>query len=344
MTRRFIALALLLIPLIAAQASAPIFVFDQPFWVNLHHYLYVLGRVEAKMPDVERRAVAGAPADEQAGLARLAEADRRLWRQSVSAYASGLSRKDAVFDDELVNATAVLTKIASSAPVTGAGLDAATVSALERAAPLYRKAWWPAHEAANRRRIDELGRLVDTHGAAMLAFITRVYQEEWPRAGYPVRIAAFSNWAGAYSTGGQILVMSSLDEGTTGPYGLEILFHEAMHQWDDAIARRLAAAAKQASVSTVPDALTHAMIFYTAGEATRRVIPGHVPYAERGGMWTQARMAPFRAALDRHWKPYLDGQGTLASALAALLKDAGTRVREYAVRGYQERTAQSSFF
>lgn len=318
---RRLALAFIVVPLIAAQARAPIVTFDQPFWVNLHHYLYVLGRVEAKMPDVQRRAVAAAPADEQAGLAKLTEAERRLWRESVAAYAAGLSKSDAVFDDVMVDATSALIKVATTGSVRGAGLDAATTSALERAAPLYRKAWWPDHEEANRRRIGELQRLVDAHGATMLAFITRAYQEEWPRAGYPVRIAAFANWSGAYSTRGQVLVMSSLDDGTTGPYGLEILFHETMHQWDDAIARRLTAAAKQAGVATVPDNLTHAMIFYTAGEAARRVIPDHVPYAERGGMWKQARMAPFRGALDRHWKPYLDGQGTLAAALGAMLKD-----------------------
>jgi hypothetical protein len=321
MRRRLLALVLLLVPAVAAQQRAPIFGFDQPFWVNLHHYLYVLGRVDAKMPDVERRAVAGAPADERTGLAALTETERRIWRESVLAYASGLSRKDAVFDDDMVRATGALTTAGDFATLKDLGLDAATASALERAAPLYRKAWWPAHETANRRRIAELQRLVAAHGGAMLAFITRAYQEEWPAAGYPVRIAAFANWAGAYSTRGQVLVMSSLDDGTTGPYGLEILFHEAMHQWDDAIARRLEAAAKQAGLPNVPDALTHAMIFYTAGEATRRVIPGHVPYAERGGMWKQARMAPFRAALDRHWKPYLDGQGSLAAALVALLKD-----------------------
>ena len=114
--------------------------------------------------------------------------------------------------------------------------------------------------------------------------------------------------------------MSSLDEGTRGTLGLEIVFHEAMHQWDDAIDLRLRDAAKRAQVAQVPDNLTHAMIFYTAGEATRRAIPGHVPYAELNGMWKQSRIAAFREALDRHWKPYLDGRGSLGAALEALLK------------------------
>ena len=57
---------------LAAQTSSPIFRFETDgFWLNLHHFLYVLGRVEAKMPDITRDAVAGAPADEAAGLKSL---------------------------------------------------------------------------------------------------------------------------------------------------------------------------------------------------------------------------------------------------------------------------------
>ena len=313
------ALIVALVSPLAAQTPR-IFVFDQPFWLNLHHYLYVLGRVEAKMPDIKRRAVAAAPADQDAGLAALSEGERQAWRESVSAYAKGLSLKDVVFDDEIVNASNALQKAGNAASVAGLGLDAATTAALDRAAPVYRKAWWAKHESANRARIAELEGLIAQHGPAMLAGVTRVYQEKWPAEGYPVRMAAFSNWAGAYSTRGQLLVMASLDEGSSGPYGLEIAFHEAMHQWDNPMYVRLQAAAKRAQVSRIPDSLSHAMIFYTAGEAARRVMPSHVPYAERGGMWKQGQFAPFRAALDQHWKPYLDGTGSLDAALDALIK------------------------
>lgn len=41
----------------AAPSPAKIFVFAQPFWVNLHHFLYVLGRAENRAPDRARRAV-----------------------------------------------------------------------------------------------------------------------------------------------------------------------------------------------------------------------------------------------------------------------------------------------
>src|ERR1041384_259689 len=50
----------------------PIFIFhDDEFWLNLHHFLYVLGRAENKTRDSARPAVSGAPADEQRGFAAL---------------------------------------------------------------------------------------------------------------------------------------------------------------------------------------------------------------------------------------------------------------------------------
>jgi hypothetical protein len=48
----------------AAQAPppSPIFTFEaDEFWLNLHHFLHVLGRAQAKTPDASRSAVAGAP-------------------------------------------------------------------------------------------------------------------------------------------------------------------------------------------------------------------------------------------------------------------------------------------
>lgn len=310
--------ALCQLPLAAQQ---PIFRFQPDgFWLNLHHYLYVLGRAEAQMPDRQRRAVAGAPADQTAMLPTLSESERQAWSAAVTAYATGLSKKDTVFDNDLVAITTTFQQQPDARALNGAKLDPALLSVVERAAPVYRKAWWPAHQKANRGQVAELQALVDQHGAAMLKFITRAYQQPWPADGYPVNISAFSNWAGAYSTGDRLLVVSSLDPGTKGMQGLEIVFHEAMHQWDRPVYARLAALAKQHGTPPVQDSLTHAMIFYTAGEAARAVAPAHVPYAEANGLWKQKGLGSLKGALDAAWKPYLEGKGTLDEALIALLK------------------------
>ena len=70
------------------------------------------------------------------------------------------------------------------------------------------------------------------------------------------------------------------------------------------------------------------MIFFTAGEAVRRVEPTHVPVADALGVWPKRlsgaslpaqRLKPL---LEEVWKPYLEGRGTRDEALAVLVAKA----------------------
>ena len=174
---------------------------------------------------------------------------------------------------------------------------------------------------ANHARVDEYARQLEQHGDKVRAFVTRAYQESWPRGGYPI------NLSGVLQTGPApirptaiCIVVSSLDEGTRGSLGLESIFHEAMHQWDNPMLGRLGRLSKEHQTPPPREGITHALIWYTAGDAVKRQIPGHVGYAETGGMWQQKGLGSFKTGLDAHWKPYLDGKGTLDAALVALLK------------------------
>jgi len=60
------------------------------------------------------------------------------------------------------------------------------------------------------------------------------------------------------------------------------------------------------------------MIFYTAGEALRRAVPGHVPYAEKNGVWARGK-EPVKRALDSAWRPWLDDKITSEQAIADLV-------------------------
>src|SRR5262249_18982161 len=193
------------------------------------------------------------------------------------------------------------------------------------AAPIYRRIWWPQHREANRAWQVTMQKLVEQYGATVLVFITKAYKLDWPATGFPVHVSAFSNWAGAYSTEGSLLVLSSLDGGTQGDYGLESIFHEAMHQWDEQIEAALKREAQKLN-KTVPNDLSHALIFFTAGQAVRQVMPNHVPYAEKFGVW-QRGMGTFREVLAEVWKPYLDGRGTRDEAFAELIRRTGADVK-----------------
>ena len=303
-----------------------IFIFHtDEFWLNLHHFLYVLGRAQNKTSDASREAVAGAPADQDKGLATLTATERDVWKEAVAAYATTLSKKDLVFDDPLPALTKALSQAGEKRSLAGVEVDPATAAILQRAEPIYRKAWWPAHRSANRAWLSSIQPYVDKHGSTVLSFITRAYQLTWPESGYAVHLSAYTNWAGAYSTRGDLLVLSSLTEANGGAYGLEIIFHEGMHQWDSQVFEALRTQARLQN-KLVPRGLSHALIFFTAGEAVRRVIPGHVPYAEKSGVW-QRGMMHFKQPVEETWKPYLDGKGTRDEAFAELIKRTGEAKR-----------------
>ncbi|HET6977560.1 MAG TPA: hypothetical protein VFI24_14615 [Pyrinomonadaceae bacterium] len=301
------------------KRSKPIFVFHtDEFWLNLHHFLYVLGRAQNKTADSAREAVNKAPAEQEKGLTTLSPTERNVWNEAVTAYAATFSKKDLVFDDPMPAIAKALARAGEARTLTTNEIDPAIPATLQRAGPIYRKAWWPEHKRANKSWQLAIQKLVAQHGPTVLNFITRSYQESWPEAGYAVHLSAFANWAGAYSTEGNLLVVSTLAEGNRGLYALETIFHEAMHQWDDQISEALQTQARLQNKSA-PRGLSHAMIFFTAGEAIRKLDAAYVPYAEKAGVW-QRGLLQFKQPLEQIWKPYLDGKGTRDEALAQLIK------------------------
>jgi hypothetical protein len=322
---------LLAMPLACARVQThspapanPIFRFEtDAFWLNLHHFLYVLGRHEARTTDSRRDPVVRAPGDAERGLARLSDDERAAWRETVLYYAAGPSRKDLILDSSATALTRALAD-AGAGPLISVAIDSAHARVLERVAPVYRKTWWPEHRAANAAWGDAARTLLDRHGATVLRLITQAYGMPWPAGGYRVHLSGYANWAGAYSTRANVLVVSSLDTAARGSTALETLFHEAMHQWDREMNALLREHAR-AEGKVVPRGLSHVLIFFTAGDAVQRAIPGHVPYGERGIYdrgWQSLRMA-----VGEIWKPYLDGRGTRDEALAALVRRTATETR-----------------
>ena len=239
----------------------------------------MLGRAQLGTPDASRAAVVEAPREADEGRARLTEGEQKTWAAAVMEYAVGFSRKDLLFDDPLPATTLAIAAAGDAPSLANVGVDPQTRLVLEISAPVYRKAWWRAHRAANRVWRSSMESLLEQHGATLVAFATRAYELPWPSGGYIVHASSYANWGGSYSTSGGLIMMSTRDRSMQGLYGLELLFHEAMHQWDAAVLTTLQTQARSVNLS-VPRDLTHAMIFFTSGYAVQQIAPGHVPTAD----------------------------------------------------------------
>ena len=137
------------------SAGKPSFTFHSTLWVNLHHFLYVLGRARSDTQDSHRAAVVNAPADTQ-GFESLCATERETWDRAIACYQKDVSPMNAIFDQDLIAMTNALAAAGDASSLAGAKIPAGVRAVLEDAAPVYRKVWWERHSRLNRARTEEL--------------------------------------------------------------------------------------------------------------------------------------------------------------------------------------------
>jgi hypothetical protein len=291
------------------------------FWVNLHHFLYVTARARRGL-DADRGTVTQSLAD-TAGIGSLSAAQRSDWDQALEYYGQTLAERDILFDSVMVAVTVRLSHVTGSAMPAAAPLDSAHGRALTRAAAAYRAVWWNRHDAANRAWISAVQPLLAQHGDSAAAWESRAFGVQWSATPVPVDVSAYANWAGAYTTEGpDHVTVSSLNPDNQGPAAFETLFHEVLHTMDRELFERYRTASRAQGKRMIRGP-THPFIFYTAGEVTRRLFPGYVPFAESGGLWERVRdFGAMRPLLQRHWQPWLDGRITIDEALRRIATEA----------------------
>jgi hypothetical protein len=168
--------------------------------------------------------------------------------------------------------------------------------------------------------------LVAEHGAWFVTRLVSIYETPWPTRPVDVEVAPAVPPFGAITIGeppfdgphAPLLIVSSEDPGYSGESGLEMIFHEASHLLVDRVQALLEAKRQGRSI---PRALWHFVLFYTAGHVAKdRLGPGYVPYAERleHRVFDQDTAA-ILPVLVREWQPYLDGRATLGSAVDAVV-------------------------
>jgi hypothetical protein len=318
------------------QPNLPVFEFHSNFWINLHHFLYDLGRAArpgttADSTDAPtRRASVPAKID-----AALTAEETRQWQESVQFYAGSLASRDLLFNSELVAIKTRLVDMEGAPDLKASGLRPDLVAALERAAPIYRAHWWPQHDRGNRAWVAAVAPLVENLGGGLSRRLAEVYQASWPEGRIRVDVSYYANWAGAYTTLEPLhTVISSSDPGYQGFAAFEMLFHEASHGLAGAVRDGITRECRTRN-RPIPRDLWHAVIFYTTGEMVRRTLgaadvgqeqgpPGsrpatsYTPYAYRQGLYERGWEGYVRV-LERFWRQYLDGQVDFDRAIARMV-------------------------
>jgi hypothetical protein len=250
-----------------AAQQKPLFSFHSNAWLNLHQFVRLAARGVAAEADYS------------------SPEERAQWAKGVEFYAP-YAKRDLLFDQGMVDIGTALRRAEGKPNLDGITIDADLKTTLERLMPIYQKYWWPAHDRANREWIMAIQPFIDRHGAAIGQGLTRTYGVTWPNQPIPVDLTVTAGPVGGYTSLDPVQVtISASEESNRGYRGLEIVFHEASHGLGllKVLIDPLNQAAAEQKV-TVPPQLWHAVLFYTAGELTRRQLAASgIDYTEYAG-------------------------------------------------------------
>lgn len=289
--------------------------------LNLHNYLFREARRLGGVDD-DGLMARGNIAEELLPEREMTPSEAEEWNRAVHFYV------DRVVDAPRPDSVVIRVNNALAAS-TDPNLDDVRIErewrdVLRSVEPLYSEVFWPAHSARNRRWIVGARGYLDRYEPCLAPRLAAALGGEWPGTPIRVDVTVYASWAAAYTTFDPThITVSSTALGTQGPFGLELLLHEAGHSLMETVEAALTEAATHRGGGAT-DELAHLLLFYTAGDLVWRAIPGYPTAAAEFGIWSRnARSRAVRDLLRREWKPYLDGRRSLAEAADALV--AGSR-------------------
>lgn len=295
----------------APAAQRRLFELRSGFWVNLHQRL---------MAETDPPRVRAAP---QAGADAFTPEERTAWEAALAVYRRRIPERGPLtpLSDELVQLNQQLSSAEAAPHLQGTGVDPEMAGALQSAAEVYRARGWAEDDRTNRTWIAAIQPPLARAGDAIANELVAVFQSDWPAEPIKVEVSVHAGFLGAYTVSGPALItITSSRSQYQGDAALEMVFHEASHVLIDPVAKAIEREC-EAQQKKVPDALWHAVLFYTAGEVVKRHLPsGYVPYAYANGLYERAPgWKSHEQLLRAYWQPYLGGAMRMDAAIRALV-------------------------
>jgi hypothetical protein len=300
-----------------AERTAPYFAFHNSFWMNLHQTLFHEADLRSLPAEKRTRFDPSSLPD-----APLSGGERDAWNTAVSYYADKFAGRTQVFDDDLIGISAALIASSDSAdsPLVSGGLSKEHIQVLNDAAAVYRKYWWAAHEKSNQQWIAATEPKVSGMQARIIPRLESVFESSWPASPLRVDVTFWVDAIGHAYTTDQTTISSSTD---SGMYAVELVFHEGAHVIVHELQRALAKGCEEQKKDCGD--LWHAVQFYTLGELMkdelRKQNIDYTPYPLKYGVYRSGRWTKYLIALEKDWKPYLEGKQTFDQAVNSLVRD-----------------------
>ena len=313
----------------------PVFEFHSGFWVNLHHFLYLQGRMlRAGLEGAQREPEIATRYKALASIEGMTEEQQHAWQAAVQVYALSWSSRDLLLANQMVLINDRLAELEDCPDLTGrsavectSGIAKDLVGALEEAAPIYRQRWWAEQDRINRAWVAAMIPQVRSMGGNVAGQLAETYESKW-RARIHVDVVYYAGPQGAYTSLAPLhLMIASSDTRNQSVGGFETLFYEASHVIGKGVEESIDRECRRLQ-KPIPRDLWNALLFYTTIERM-----GRTSASRQAGANAASKSASFRNAnslyvrgwgdyeplLQRFWQPYLDGQADMNTAVARLI-------------------------
>jgi hypothetical protein len=206
-------------------AQETTFVFQNKFWVNLHHFL----RAESRRRDLKAQLEP---------LSSLNESERTAWERGLDGYVE-MGKASLIFDDSLVRIDNVLAEAPDTTVLRTNEIEPEIVETLNAAAPVYRAHRWDENRLENAEWIAAHGPAILEHAAAVKKAIGDTFHTVPPIGPILVDFARDIGPNLAYTTegppgtGGHTFIAPQ--KKADPDVALNTIFHEISHTMDNQI-------------------------------------------------------------------------------------------------------------
>lgn len=304
------------------QTQSNLFVFYNLYWFNMHHFLYH----EAMMNSVADSTVIG-----EETLGKISKQESKVLDDAIDFYQTDLADRD-LRTSEYMKAFRKWIIRHENLPSSIPSKFSSHIEMLKRFDPIYKKYFWPQHEASNqqilRKNLPLIERTEDS-AAQWLSILTRQYWQE-----EKIRIdlvyfgkASADNWRHRpYTSLGPTHIVMNSAEAPNTPHGnwIELLYHEASHHLIGGnygfVGGTIQDITKVIGVRG-SRSLWHAYLFYFSGVVTKELltnqgIADYTMYMVRYRVFYR-----YFPLLEKHLFPYIEREVTLHDATKELIED-----------------------
>jgi len=144
-----------------AQAAPPVFEFHSGFWINLHHFLYVEGRLRNAAGESRAGIAQSGGSLKAASTDGFSAEEKQNWNAAVDAYAADWSARDLQLNGDMAIVNNRLAELENCSELSGkigpaceAGLRPGLVVALNQAAGVYRAHLWTEQDRVSAKCLE----------------------------------------------------------------------------------------------------------------------------------------------------------------------------------------------